>query len=239
MNHYYQDLAPQAASTVPWITFGGLPTESSSAFVQSVQRVGFQQGKGRDDGWMAEYAATCFEGDALTWYSELDDEIQDSWKKLRANVLRKYPHVTGVGTPMPLLSAPQPAIVPSAPVGIGASAASTSHSQGLVGIIEVLSSHTVLLGYLSFDPTSGIDITTDKEKAVIISFPLSKGPDVLHLDMVRQTPAAFELSDLLLPSIFCLLAQHSWSPITLLGACSASSSGERSKRGPGCASWNY
>lgn len=184
LDRRYEDLAPQAASTIPWITFGGLPTESSSAFVRGVQRIGFQQGRGRDDGWMAEYAATCFEGDALTWYAELDDEVQESWKKLRAILLRKYPHVVGVRTPL-LFSAPQPAIAPSVPVSVCTSSASTSPPQGPVGRIEVLSSHTVLLGYLSFDPTSGIDITTDSDRAAIISFPLSKGTDVLHLDMLN------------------------------------------------------
>lgn len=151
--------------------------------MQSVQRVGFQQGRGRDDGWMAEYAATCFEGEALGWYAALDEEVQESWRKLRANLLLKYPPVARKGTP-PLLGARQAAINSPVPASVSPSPASTNHPQGRIGIIELLSSHTVVLGYITFDPTSGIDITPDKDKAVIVSFPLGKGSDVLHLAMV-------------------------------------------------------
>lgn len=37
---------------------------------------------------------------------------------------------------------------------------------------------------LSFDPTSGIGITADKDKAVMILFPPSKRSEIPHLDMV-------------------------------------------------------
>ncbi|KAG9025963.1 hypothetical protein FS837_004767 [Tulasnella sp. UAMH 9824] len=186
------DIAPYAASSIPWIIFGGSQNESSTAFVQSIHRVGFQQGRGRDDGWIAEYAATCFEGDALIWYTELDDEIQESWKKLRASLLRKYPHVAGVGAP-PLFSIPQHAINPPAlrPIGLGAPSAGPSHPQGLIGRIEILADYTVLRGYISFDPTSGIDITTDKGKALVISLPQTNSKDVLQLDMLSVPNRAF------------------------------------------------
>ncbi|KAG9035979.1 hypothetical protein FS837_001791 [Tulasnella sp. UAMH 9824] len=111
-------------------------------------------------------------------------------EKLRANLLLKYPPVAGGGPPL-LLSARQAAIDPPVSASVSPSPASTSHPERRVGIIEVLSSHTVALGYLTFDPTSGIDITPDKEKAVIVSFPPGKGSDVLHLDMPNATRRIF------------------------------------------------
>lgn len=194
-NHRTQDIAPPAASSIPWISFGGAPNESSTAFVQSLQRVGFQQRRGRDDGWMAEYAAACFEGAALIWYTDLDEEVQESWKKLRTKLLRSYPTVAGGGSP-PFFSIPQPASIPSAPgsVGVGASSASPSHPQGLSGIVEVVGRYTVLQGCISFDPISGIYLTTDKDKAVLVSFPQTKGKDVLQLDMVCNAQTCYVLA---------------------------------------------
>ncbi|KAG8900369.1 hypothetical protein FRC00_013221 [Tulasnella sp. 408] len=182
------DLALQAASALPWITFGGLPTESSSAFVQSVQRIGFQQGMSKDDVWMAEYAATCFEGPALVWYAALDDEVRESWKKLRVSILVNYLPIFGEQGP-PLSNAPQLAIIPSAPIGARASSASTSPHHSQFGIVELLGKHTGPRGYLSFNPTSGIEITSDKDNAVTVSFPLAKpeGQDVIQLEKLCRS----------------------------------------------------
>jgi len=40
---------------------------------------------------MADFAATCFVGDALRWYDSLDDEVQENWKLLQRALLTKYP----------------------------------------------------------------------------------------------------------------------------------------------------
>lgn len=167
MGCFYTDLAPQAAGTIPWVTFGGSSNDSSSEFVQRVQRIGFQLGRSRDDGWMADYAATCFEGDALAWYAALDAGVQENWKNLRASLLLKYPPVVGRSNPV-LSGLPIPAITPSPPVRAVATSASTGHSQGVVGRIKVLTQHSVLQGYISFDPTTGIDITPQKDTAALV-----------------------------------------------------------------------
>ncbi|KIO32030.1 hypothetical protein M407DRAFT_19055 [Tulasnella calospora MUT 4182] len=77
------DIVPQSSSAITWIAFSGSPGESSGDFIQAVQRVAFQQGHSRDDRWIADFIATCFNGNALHWYSELDDETQESWKKTK------------------------------------------------------------------------------------------------------------------------------------------------------------
>ncbi|KAG8970188.1 hypothetical protein FRC05_000709 [Tulasnella sp. 425] len=203
------DIVPQVAGTIPWITFGGLPNESSSAFVQCLQRIGFQQGRGRDDEWMAEYAATCFEGDALSWYAQLDDEIQESWKKLRAKLLQKYPPIAGSSAPP--FTIPYPATVPAVTAGGVTSSTNPSQPQGYVGRIEVMANHTVARGYLSFNATSGIGITTDKDKAVIVSVPSGKASGILQLNMLNSP-------DRLLPYLgLALLVPQSEDPNVIPG----------------------
>lgn len=39
---------------------------------------------------MADFAATCMTEDALRWWSELDEEIQRSWKLLRRALFSRY-----------------------------------------------------------------------------------------------------------------------------------------------------
>ncbi|KAG9025964.1 hypothetical protein FS837_004768, partial [Tulasnella sp. UAMH 9824] len=84
---------------------------------------------------------------------------------------------------------PQPAGIPSAPgpVEVSAPSVRTSNTQDLVGRIEVLDNDTLHLskGYLRCDPNLGVGITTDKKQAVMVSFPLSKGSDVLQLEMLN------------------------------------------------------
>ncbi|KAG9041153.1 hypothetical protein FS837_012678 [Tulasnella sp. UAMH 9824] len=129
-------------------------------------------------------------------FSKPGAETMDGWQKqlekLRTNLLRKYPHVAGGGAP-PLFSIPQPAIIPPAlrPIGLGASSAGPSQPQDLIGRIELLADYTVLRGYVSFDPASGIDITTDKGKALVISLPQTNGKDVLQLDVLSVPNRAF------------------------------------------------
>lgn len=71
-------------------TFSGNPSEDVTIFIQSVQMVAFEQGRQRDDDWRTDYLTTCLSGDALLFYSELDDEDQYSWRRLRAALLQRF-----------------------------------------------------------------------------------------------------------------------------------------------------
>lgn len=133
---------------------------------------------------MADYAATCFEGDALAWYAALDAGVQENWKSLRASLLLKYPPV--VGGSNPLSGPPMATVTPSPPVAAGATSASTGQSQRVVGRIEILTRHSVLRGYVTFDATTGIGITPEKDKACLLSGPRSIGSDVMELELVCQ-----------------------------------------------------
>ncbi|KAG8919377.1 hypothetical protein FRC01_001315, partial [Tulasnella sp. 417] len=60
-------------------------------FLRRVRKVAFEKGKHKDGDWMAGYASTCFEGEALKWYEELDEEIRDDWNQLRKALLERFP----------------------------------------------------------------------------------------------------------------------------------------------------
>ncbi|KAG8912723.1 hypothetical protein FRC01_004938, partial [Tulasnella sp. 417] len=73
-----------------WLSFSGAPDEKAAAFIQSLNRRAFAQGKSKDDEWLAQYAAACLSDDALTWYYSLADEAQNSWKKMCPALLKEF-----------------------------------------------------------------------------------------------------------------------------------------------------
>ncbi|KAG8905086.1 hypothetical protein FRC01_008483 [Tulasnella sp. 417] len=79
------------SESVSWLSFDGKEGLSCHEFVQKVQRTAFQQGKQRDDEWVADFAATSFSGEALEWYVGLDEETQTSWRKLCAGLIQRWP----------------------------------------------------------------------------------------------------------------------------------------------------
>ncbi|KAG8930088.1 hypothetical protein FRC01_003268, partial [Tulasnella sp. 417] len=73
------------------MSFSGAPDELVTSFIQSVQRIAFQQNRIKDDEWIAEYASTCFAESALVWYLGLDKETRSSWDMLSVALVQRYP----------------------------------------------------------------------------------------------------------------------------------------------------
>ncbi|KAG8889403.1 hypothetical protein FRB98_004496 [Tulasnella sp. 332] len=48
------------------------------------------QGRYRDQEWMVDYAESCLGGPAIRWYSELDDDVTLTWKRLRQALLDRF-----------------------------------------------------------------------------------------------------------------------------------------------------
>lgn len=161
-----------------WVTFGGSPGESSGDFIQAIQRVSFQQGHVRDDHWIADYVSTCFNGDALHWYSELDSETQESWRKLRTALLRRFPAIT----PSPV-SPTQPLNTP-APRNRGSHSPRSAIAKS--GLIEVVAESTTSLGYLGLDPTTHVGIITGKAQAIVVNLPAQPSSEPFQLSLVRE-----------------------------------------------------
>ncbi|KAG8929916.1 hypothetical protein FRC01_003541 [Tulasnella sp. 417] len=142
------------------MSFHGSQSESSGDFVQSVARVAFERGRIDDDRWVAQYASTYLNGDALLWYCKLDEETQGSWKKLRSSLLEQFPPRPYTGDSLfHQLSTP----LVENDVGKGTPDSRTSTS----GVIEVVGGHSNLLGYLCCNGAGALAITSQKHDAAV------------------------------------------------------------------------
>ncbi|KIO30385.1 hypothetical protein M407DRAFT_20458 [Tulasnella calospora MUT 4182] len=72
------------------LQFCGPGAKECEEFVAGVIKQAYEQGKPRDDAWIADFAATCLAENALRWWIELDEEVQGSWKLLRRALLSTY-----------------------------------------------------------------------------------------------------------------------------------------------------
>lgn len=71
--------------------FYGGSGEEAEIFVRTVCDKAIDEGKQEDNRWAAIYASSCMAGEALRWYTSLDSDTQENWKKLQHAVLAQYP----------------------------------------------------------------------------------------------------------------------------------------------------
>ncbi|KAG8924956.1 hypothetical protein FRC00_004501 [Tulasnella sp. 408] len=84
------DIATSNSESSVHFTFYGQDADECRQFIQAVRRFGFQQGRQHDDAYMADYAVTCFQGAALDWQMDLDEETNGSWRLLQKALKEKY-----------------------------------------------------------------------------------------------------------------------------------------------------
>ncbi|KIO30386.1 hypothetical protein M407DRAFT_20459, partial [Tulasnella calospora MUT 4182] len=72
------------------LRFCGPGAKECEEFVAGVIKQAYEQGKPRDDAWIADFAATCLAKDALRWWIGQDKEVQGSWELLRRALLSRY-----------------------------------------------------------------------------------------------------------------------------------------------------
>lgn len=72
------------------IVFQGIDQTELFEFIYAIRNKAMQQGKQRDDEWLADYAATCCFGEALHWHLGLPEDVQCSWKLLLKSLIEKY-----------------------------------------------------------------------------------------------------------------------------------------------------
>ncbi|KAG8909769.1 hypothetical protein FRC01_006733 [Tulasnella sp. 417] len=182
-----------------WLSFSGAPDEKASAFIQSLNRRAFAQGKSKDDEWLAQYAAACFSDDALTWYYDLAEEVQNSWRKMCPALLKEFSNKPSraakamYGTESDIMLAQAPGSNPSlVPIPAAAPAAPASpafrpppparppqpprsRSATRIGYIELADASTGnRLGYINKQGDK--TITQDVNDALLLELPLSAGP---------------------------------------------------------------
>ncbi|KIO32023.1 hypothetical protein M407DRAFT_19049 [Tulasnella calospora MUT 4182] len=162
---------------ISWLTFSGGPKESASDFVQSLQRVAFQNGQVNDDRWLTQYASTCFTGDALLWYSDLDDKTRNDWSKLRSAFLRRY------STPAII---PQPAVARPAKWNIF----SRRIPEPTKGRIEIfLKEHAKTLGFIAYNKNlATFSIVQNPAEAQVFSIPHHKKKSIVQIRMEGFPP---------------------------------------------------
>ncbi|KAG8965025.1 hypothetical protein FRC05_003500 [Tulasnella sp. 425] len=56
-------------------------------FIRYIRRVALDKGKSNNKEWMAKYAETRLEDDAMFWHIELDDDTRSNWDKLCRAIL--------------------------------------------------------------------------------------------------------------------------------------------------------
>jgi len=73
------------------ILFRGIDGIECEEFIFAVRKWAWTSGNHQDDRWIADFAVTCFMGDALRWLLSLPDETQESWKALQKALIARYP----------------------------------------------------------------------------------------------------------------------------------------------------
>ncbi|KAG8979229.1 Ras- protein Rab-1A [Tulasnella sp. JGI-2019a] len=102
------------ATPLEHITFDGNGSEDVTIFLQSVKRVALVQGRQRDDDWIVDYTEASLTGDALRWFSDLDEGALRSWRTVRNAFLKRFsaPVVRLAHVPAPAAPAIAPAAMP-------------------------------------------------------------------------------------------------------------------------------
>ncbi|KAG9044339.1 hypothetical protein FS837_008298, partial [Tulasnella sp. UAMH 9824] len=70
--------------------FKGTSPDECEAFVATVRLRALEQGKHRDNEWMAIFASGHLRGEALYWYEDLEESVQNDWSRLRPALLASF-----------------------------------------------------------------------------------------------------------------------------------------------------
>ncbi|KAG8930530.1 hypothetical protein FRC01_002652 [Tulasnella sp. 417] len=71
-------------------TFNGVNGLGYQDFLQKIRCIAFNEGKSRDNTWVADLAVLHLSDEALTWFETLSDDVQGDWGKLRRAIIQKY-----------------------------------------------------------------------------------------------------------------------------------------------------
>ncbi|KAG8897100.1 hypothetical protein FRB99_008454, partial [Tulasnella sp. 403] len=132
-------------------TFSGGDGTECDAFVRMVRQRAIDQGKESDSQWIARFASFSLEGEALRWYSSLNDTVQDDWRLLQRAIFDKYPVAPRSSRATDTLrgsSIPTPAAAPESGRIRGPLGANTApNTSGVIRIVDASSNQ--MFGYIS------------------------------------------------------------------------------------------
>ncbi|KAG9031770.1 hypothetical protein FS837_002891 [Tulasnella sp. UAMH 9824] len=153
--------------------FHGRSGEEAEEFVHIVQERALDVGKQQDNEWIAAFISSCFVGNALRWYSSLDSDVQDDWKRLRQAILTRFPREDPGAPSVSIIPTPASA-GPPAPVRMGPRR----------GRIRVLCAPSSTIFYISkkLDASGYVVLTADPSEALHVVYnPSSRERQALHI----------------------------------------------------------
>lgn len=187
------------------LTFHGTNGVECENFINNVRCRALEQGKIRDNDWLANFAKSCCRDDALEFLDSLDDNVRGDWKQLRKALLKKYPaplwreHSSVLSSPQPFSIArsfPEPAPAAPPPPTLGplpkpdpsageASFRGSTQKFLIKGYIKVtvLSTDTDSPSFQAYiaQPLGSnyggdLQLTLDKSKALLLGYSSSQKP---------------------------------------------------------------
>ncbi|KAG8871455.1 hypothetical protein FRB97_008669 [Tulasnella sp. 331] len=197
------------------LTFEGKDGESVTAFLQSVKRVAFSQGRQRDDEWLVDYLETCLSEEALVWYDELDDGIRGNYKILRSAMLQRF------GAPAP--KAPSPAA--AAPMPVSPAAPFLPPQRKRQGRIAILRLDGLYPGYCARERYNDrlnrweCDRTTSSSEALIVEICAPQNPSTRSWSLLKIVSADNTSGDLFLGVAYRGTANNGTIAIWTLAFC--------------------
>lgn len=93
--------------------FKGIDGVEAEEWVCAIRQKALSLRRQRDNDWIADFASTCFVGDALRWYEDLDEDTQRDWRKLRLALLAQWPAPSQRDQAAPPNPQTQSAIIPT------------------------------------------------------------------------------------------------------------------------------
>ncbi|KAG8915178.1 hypothetical protein FRC00_006911, partial [Tulasnella sp. 408] len=90
--------------------FKGTKWEECHEFISAIRARALSEGKQRDPGWMADFAAPLFWGKALSWHLRLPQDVRQDWFKLEVALADRWPSPEDEDEPV---VQPIPAAAPS------------------------------------------------------------------------------------------------------------------------------
>ncbi|KAG8973222.1 hypothetical protein FRB90_009975 [Tulasnella sp. 427] len=185
------DLVFSNSDTVIHFTFNGHDADECRQFIQAVRRFGFQQGRQHDDGYMADYAVTCFQGSALDWQMDLDEETNGSWRLLQKALKEKYL------TPNSRERTAGPSGRQPSTLGVdtrvdtrrGRSLVASRNASVVHGVIHIVAEADRIIGYVTKSPNSlNVVVGRSEQTALVVACRQSDGFQEIFLPTVPGNP---------------------------------------------------
>ncbi|KAG8903900.1 hypothetical protein FRB99_002600 [Tulasnella sp. 403] len=141
------------------VTFQGRNSSEAQDFIRKVYEHAAARNKLADNQWIADYASSCLQGEALTWYETLNPSVRRDWGQFQVVLVQHYVQPTSGGELSPSLTtrSPQPGSVQNRRLVDELSSMSLRANRIYTGRIRVVSDNPTVGQYIArwLEPESG------------------------------------------------------------------------------------